>query len=44
MKVVEEEILGINRTITKQSLVPIREGYEYMLESKMETFLLHKAS
>jgi hypothetical protein len=30
MKVVEEEILGINRTIAKQSLVPIREGYEYM--------------
>jgi hypothetical protein len=26
----EEEILGINRTIAKQSLVLIRKGYKYM--------------
>ena len=37
-----EEILGINRTIAKQSLVPIRKGYKYMWESKIKTFLLHK--
>jgi len=38
-----EEILGINRIIAKQSLVPIRKGYKYAWESKIETFLLHKA-
>jgi len=39
----EEEILGINKIIVEQSLVPIRKGYKYMWESKMDTFLLHKA-
>jgi hypothetical protein len=26
----EEEILGINKIIVEQSLVPIRKGYKYM--------------